>query len=123
LTPEIASMTSVAPNTSTAVGTIPSPVSSSGRIELAARTAEGRTWTEVCELAARSLATNPYDLPFAMIYLVEAESQNVVLAGTAGIARGHRECRGDLDEGSRKLEVSRRALRRRVTELGLKVDE
>jgi two-component system nitrogen regulation response regulator GlnG len=35
------------------------------------------------------------------------------------ISRCHRECQGDLEAMSRRLEVSKRALRRRVKELGL----
>ncbi len=57
--------------------------------ELAARTADARTFEEACILSARCLETNLYDLPFAMIYLVEPEQQRVVLAGTSGIDRDH----------------------------------
>jgi hypothetical protein len=39
--------------------------------ELAARTADARTFDEACTLSAKCLETNPYDLPFAMIYLVD----------------------------------------------------
>jgi two-component system nitrogen regulation response regulator GlnG len=35
------------------------------------------------------------------------------------IARCHRECQGDLDAMVRRLEVSKRALGRRLKELGL----
>jgi two-component system nitrogen regulation response regulator GlnG len=37
------------------------------------------------------------------------------------IERCHRECGGDLDRMAERLEVSRRALGRRVKELGLEV--
>ncbi|KAF3890724.1 MULTISPECIES: ATP-binding protein [Nostocales] len=57
--------------------------------ELAARTADARTFDEACVLSARCLETNLYDLPFAMIYLVDLEQQRVVLAGTSGIDRNH----------------------------------
>ncbi|BAY23674.1 multi-sensor hybrid histidine kinase [Calothrix sp. NIES-2100] len=57
--------------------------------ELAAKTADARTFDEACTLSIRCLATNPYDLPFAMIYLVEPEQHCVALAGTCGIERGH----------------------------------
>src|ERR671933_719237 len=57
--------------------------------ELAARTADARTFDEVCTLSASCLETNPYDLPFAMIYLIEPEQQRIVLAGTSSIDRDH----------------------------------
>ncbi len=57
--------------------------------ELAARTADARTFDEACTRCAACLESNPRDLPFAMIYLVEPARRRVVLCGTAGIARGH----------------------------------
>jgi PAS domain S-box-containing protein len=57
--------------------------------ELAAKTADARTFDEACILSTSCLATNPYDLPFAMIYLVDPEQECVTLAGTCGIERGH----------------------------------
>jgi PAS domain S-box-containing protein len=57
--------------------------------ELAARTADARTFDDACTLSAKCLETNPYDLPFAMIYLVDPDKECVVLAGTSGIERGH----------------------------------
>ncbi|WP_413176083.1 ATP-binding protein [Anabaena azotica] len=57
--------------------------------ELAAKTVEARTFDEACTFSANCLATNPYDLPFAMIYLLDPARQCVVLAGTCGIERGH----------------------------------
>lgn len=57
--------------------------------ELAAKTADARTFEQACILSTSCLATNPYDLPFAMIYLVDSERQCVTLAGTCGIERGH----------------------------------
>jgi PAS domain S-box-containing protein len=57
--------------------------------ELAARTADARTFDEACNLSVSCLETNPYDLPFAMIYLVEPDKQQVFLAETCGIERNH----------------------------------
>nr|WP_051470032.1 PAS domain S-box protein [Fischerella sp. PCC 9605] len=57
--------------------------------ELAARTADARTFHEACTLSASCLESNPYDLPFAMIYLVDPDQQRVFLAGTCGIERNH----------------------------------
>jgi signal transduction histidine kinase/DNA-binding response OmpR family regulator len=56
--------------------------------ELAARTGEARSPREACELAASSLATNPDDLPFALIYLREADSRVLNLAGCFGVTPG-----------------------------------
>jgi signal transduction histidine kinase len=55
--------------------------------DLAARTADARTFDEACSRSAAALATDPWDLPFAMIYLIDPEQ--VVLAGVSGIERGH----------------------------------
>ncbi|MFN6558643.1 MAG: ATP-binding protein [Nostoc sp. ChiSLP01] len=57
--------------------------------ELATRTADARTFDEACTLSANCLETNPYDLPFAMIYLVEPDRQQVFLAGTCRIEPNH----------------------------------
>ena len=57
--------------------------------ELAARTADARTFDEACTLCAKGLETNLSDLPFAMIYLVNPDRQCAVLAGTSGIDRSH----------------------------------
>ncbi|NJP08331.1 MAG: response regulator [Leptolyngbyaceae cyanobacterium RU_5_1] len=57
--------------------------------ELAAKTADARTFNAACTLSAKCLETNRYDLPFAMIYLVDADQQRVVLAGTSGIDHNH----------------------------------
>ncbi|WP_414513334.1 ATP-binding protein [Nostoc sp. PCC 9305] len=57
--------------------------------ELAARTADARTFDEACTLSASCLESNPYDLPFAMIYLVDPDKQEVFLAGTCRIEQNH----------------------------------
>jgi PAS domain S-box-containing protein len=57
--------------------------------ELAAKTADARTFENACTLSASCLLTNPYDLPFAMIYLVDPDKQQILLAGTSGIDRHH----------------------------------
>src|SRR3954453_6802663 len=57
--------------------------------ELAAGTADARTFDEACTRGARALETNPYDLPFALIYLIDPDRRRAVLAGTSGIERDH----------------------------------
>ena len=56
---------------------------------LAAQTADAHTVEDACHLSASSLAQNPQDIPFAMIYLLDQATQTVALAGTAGIAPDH----------------------------------
>jgi len=56
---------------------------------LAAETADARTIEDACRLSANSLQQNLYDLPFALLYLVDHEKHAVSLAGTSGISRGH----------------------------------
>jgi PAS domain S-box-containing protein len=57
--------------------------------ELAASPAEARTFDEACSLSAHCLETNPYDLPFALIYLVESDKRCATLCGSCGLERGH----------------------------------
>ncbi|CAO3457433.1 FOG: PAS/PAC domain [Azospirillum argentinense] len=57
--------------------------------DLAAGTADARTLPEVCERSARALATNPRDLPFALLYVAEPDGASAALAGSCGIERGH----------------------------------
>jgi PAS domain S-box-containing protein len=56
--------------------------------ELAARSSDARTWQDACHLAASALETNPADLPFALIYVVDPETPSAVLSGSAVIERG-----------------------------------
>jgi signal transduction histidine kinase/DNA-binding response OmpR family regulator len=58
--------------------------------DLAARNADARSPREACLLGVDSLAGNPHDLPFVLLYLVRAEGQPPVLeCGTAGSASLH----------------------------------
>ncbi|MGJ0393068.1 MAG: hypothetical protein ACR650_09960 [Methylocystis sp.] len=56
--------------------------------ELATRTADARTWREAYTLAANALETNSDDLPFVLLYAVDAERRSASLVGISGIARG-----------------------------------
>lgn len=55
--------------------------------ELAAQTVNARTFEDACALSARSLETNPRDLPFALIYLLDSATNSLHLAGSAGFGR------------------------------------
>ena len=57
--------------------------------DLAASTADARTWQEACERSALALGANRRDLPFALIYMAEPEADHVRLAGLSGIAPDH----------------------------------
>lgn len=57
--------------------------------ELAAKTSDARTFDQACTSSIQCLQTNLYDLPFAMIYLLDSDQQQIVLAGTSGIDRSH----------------------------------
>ncbi len=56
---------------------------------LAAGTADARTWEAACARSAEALATSRRDLPFALIYMAEPDGATMRLAGAAGIDRGH----------------------------------
>jgi signal transduction histidine kinase len=58
--------------------------------ELGTRTALAKSAGEVCRVAAEVIAAAPYDLPFALLYLIDPEARHARLAGAAGIEPGHR---------------------------------
>jgi len=57
--------------------------------ELAATTAQARTREQACECSARALATNPRDLPFVMIYMLDPDGRTATLASATGIDLDH----------------------------------
>ncbi len=67
-------------------------------------------------------AADQLGIPRPSVYDLVDRSPNIRTAGDLSaeeIARCHRECQGDLDAMVRRLEVSRRALSRRLKELGI----
>jgi len=54
---------------------------------LADRASEAKTVEEACEIAAATLAENPHDLPFALLYLLDADGRRLTLAGSLGVER------------------------------------
>lgn len=56
--------------------------------ELSAHTTDARTWQDACTLSMEALLTNPHDIYWALIYLIDADKNTAVLAGTAGVAPG-----------------------------------
>ncbi len=65
--------------------------------ELAAKTANTRSWQEACEQSAKALATNQRDLPFALLYVTDPAASALSLVGTSGIAPGHAAAPATLD--------------------------
>ncbi|MEP0800455.1 ATP-binding protein [Funiculus sociatus] len=56
--------------------------------ELAASTREAKSVEETCRMACATLANNPYDISFGLLYLVEQEGQQARLVGTVRIDAG-----------------------------------
>jgi signal transduction histidine kinase len=50
--------------------------------------AQARTAEEACEVAARILADNPGDIPYALIYLVDSGAHHAKLAAATGLIAG-----------------------------------
>ncbi|MCG6204495.1 response regulator [Rhodopseudomonas sp. HC1] len=57
--------------------------------EVASNAAQSRNVAQACESSAAALASNPRDLPFALIYLVEPGGETARLAASAGIDANH----------------------------------
>ena len=56
--------------------------------DLSARVAEAKTAEEACAIAADTLAAHGKDIPFLMLYLLDAEGITARLAGAAGVEIG-----------------------------------
>jgi signal transduction histidine kinase/ActR/RegA family two-component response regulator len=65
--------------------------------ELASRTQKAATAEAACESAAFVLSENPADLPFALLYLLDAEGKRATLASAAGLAPGSLARRAVID--------------------------
>ncbi len=50
--------------------------------ELAANTAEAKTVEDACELSAQTLANNPYDVPFVLLYLLDDTGRARLVSAT-----------------------------------------
>ncbi len=92
--------------------------------ELASRTWDADTVGDVYSLSARALATDPRDMPFALIYRFEEDGSRATLRGVTGIAPGHGAAPEVITlEGSTPWpvsEVMRGCSRRLVTHLAAK---
>ncbi|HLJ22055.1 MAG TPA: ATP-binding protein, partial [Stellaceae bacterium] len=56
--------------------------------DLGARAMEAKTAADACAVAASALSAHAKDIPFALIYLIEADGKHARLAGSAGVAPG-----------------------------------
>jgi GAF domain-containing protein len=56
--------------------------------DLGARSSQAKSAEEAARIAAEALARHPKDVPFALIYLVDADCQLARLAGAAGVGGG-----------------------------------
>jgi signal transduction histidine kinase len=65
--------------------------------ELAATTANTRSWQEACEQGAKALATNLRDLPFALLYVTDSTAPSLALVGSSGIDRHHAAAPATID--------------------------
>jgi PAS domain S-box-containing protein len=53
--------------------------------EMSQRAADARTVEEACKLCAEAIGSNPYDIPFSLIYLIDSAGESARLAGSSGI--------------------------------------
>jgi hypothetical protein len=66
--------------------------------ELATRTTESaQTAEEACRNAARVLETNPYDLSFVLLYLLDPDGRRSALAGVTGLDQNTKASPGIVD--------------------------
>ena len=56
--------------------------------DLGSRAGEAKTAEEACAIAAQTLAPYGKDLPFVLLYLLDAKAGTAKLAGTAGVGAG-----------------------------------
>ncbi|WP_013322659.1 PAS domain-containing protein [Gloeothece verrucosa] len=50
--------------------------------ELGDNRAQAQTVQQACQMATKTLSSNQYDIPFALLYLIDAEGKSAYLAGT-----------------------------------------
>nr|WP_299720888.1 ATP-binding protein [Tardiphaga sp.] len=65
--------------------------------QLAADASDARTWQEACDRSLRAISTDKHDVPFALLYEVNADSDSFVLAGSCGIESARRGASEILD--------------------------
>src|SRR5262245_55807953 len=89
--------------------------------DLARTVMHAKAAEEACEVGARTLSENPYDVPFALIYLLEGDAPHARLVATAGLEKGSAAVpeRIDLQDAAAELATwpLRRAFKAETPEL------
>jgi GAF domain-containing protein len=89
--------------------------------ELASSAAESRSVQQACERSVKALLTDPQDLPFAMIYMIEPGGHLAHLAALSGISADHPAVRPTLSLDANGIwpvaEVLQQHVPRRVCKL------
>jgi signal transduction histidine kinase/DNA-binding response OmpR family regulator len=57
--------------------------------ELAARAVNAKTWQEACRLTVEALGTNPRDLPFAALYILDPDGRSCTRISSVGLTPNH----------------------------------
>ena len=65
--------------------------------DLGAKAAEAKTTEEACRIAAKTLAAHDKNIPFALLYLIDADGRRARLAASVGIASEGPACPPVLD--------------------------
>ena len=73
--------------------------------DLARMVMQAKAAEEACEVGVRTLSANPYDVPFALIYLLEGDTSHAQLVATAGLEMGSAAApeRIDLQDAAAEL--------------------
>jgi signal transduction histidine kinase len=79
--------------------------------ELAARTVDARSAAEACTTVAAVLETARHDLPFALIYSIDADEKRATLVGQSAIRPGHPAARPSFELDDTEFLQAREALR------------
>jgi PAS domain S-box-containing protein len=74
--------------------------------DLTARAGEGKSAEEACQLAALALKDHDKDIPFALIYLLDANGENSQLAATSGFKDGEQPLLPEVSTASDGIEAT-----------------
>jgi signal transduction histidine kinase/DNA-binding response OmpR family regulator len=91
--------------------------------DLGAVAADARTAADACRLSIECLANGRRDLPFALLYLVDENRKNAVLAGSTGLEAGHAAAPKACDLGGATPWPFIETLEARPTRLVLDLDK
>ena len=65
--------------------------------DLGAHAAEAKTAEEACANAAATLSAHEMDIPFALVYLLDADGRRADLAASSGVTKGEAMCPPSID--------------------------